>query len=141
VGRIKEGLETKLYLGNLKARRDWGYAPEYVEAMWRMIQQDRPDDLSSPPGKPYRRRVCRGSVFLRGVGLEEICRNRSALLPSYGSRPFAGDASKAKKALGWTPHVNFKELVRLMVDADLEIAAKKKPFTSITPIDGYRTFN
>lgn len=118
--RIKSGLQDKIYLGNLDAKRDWGYAKEYVEAMWLMLQQERPEDYVIATGKAH-------SV---GEFLEEAFtyaglnwRNHLEIDPKY-YRPsevdlLIGNASKAKRQLGWEPKTSFKELVRLMVDADM----------------------
>lgn len=118
--RIKAGLQDKIYLGNLDAKRDWGYAKEYVEVMWLMLQQDRPEDYVIATGKTY-------SV---GEFLEEAFayaglnwKDHLEIDPKY-FRPtevdlLIGDASKAKKQLGWEPKTSFSELVRLMVDADM----------------------
>ena len=125
--RIKAGLEKDLYLGNLDARRDWGYAPEYVEAMWLMLQQDKPGRLCH-----CNRRNAHVKEFVEAafehVGLD--WEKHVKIDPHYfrpgRSRSLIGDASKAKKLLGWTPKVKFKELVRLMVDADSPRPRKKR---------------
>ena len=140
VGRIAHGLQQKLYLGNLDARRDWGYAKDYVEGMWRMLQQPQPDDYVIATGQTRTvREFCdlafrRAGIELewRGTGLEEqgFDRNGRALVeidPRY-LRPtevdlLLGDATKAREVLGWTPATPFEELVRLMVDHDLGLAA------------------
>jgi GDPmannose 4,6-dehydratase len=119
--RIKLGLQNKLFLGNLEARRDWGYAPEYVEAMWRMLQQDGPEDLVIATGESYAVREFLEEVFAH-VDLD--WREYVEIDPRY-FRPtevecLLGDASKAKKHLGWQPQVTFRELARLMVEADLQ---------------------
>jgi GDPmannose 4,6-dehydratase len=119
--RIKLGVQDKLYLGNLEARRDWGYAPEYVEAMWRMLQQDRPDDFVIATGETHSVREFVEETFGR-LGLD--WQRHVEIDPRY-LRPtevdlLRGDARKAKKILGWEPKVHFKELVKIMVDADLE---------------------
>ncbi len=126
VARIKEGLDSKLYLGNLKAKRDWGYAPEYVEAMWLMLQQERPDDYVIATGETHTVEEFVTEAFSH-VGLD--WRKYVEIDPRY-FRPsevdlLLGDASKAFQVLQWKPRVKFQELVRLMVDADLEIARKE----------------
>jgi len=129
VAHIKEGLQDKLYLGNLDAQRDWGYAPEYVEAMWLMLQQDQPDDYVIATGETHSVQEFLEEAF-SCVGLD--WREYVGIDPRY-YRPaevdlLVGDASKAKKVLGWQPKTRFKDLVRLMVDADLQIlrdASKK----------------
>jgi len=120
VARIKAGLQQKLYLGNLDAKRDWGYAREYVEAMWLMLQQDQPDDYVIATGETHSVEEFLTEAFSR-VNLD--WHDYVELDPKY-LRPaevdmLIGDASKAKRVLGWEPKVSFKELVRLMVDADV----------------------
>jgi GDPmannose 4,6-dehydratase len=138
--RIAEGLEETLYLGNLDARRDWGYAPEYVEAMWRMLQQDTPRDYVVATGETHTVREFAELAFARvglplawqGQGAEERGLSQKdgrvlvAIDPGY-FRPtevdlLLGDATRAREALGWTPTITFRRLVELMVDADLEEA-------------------
>jgi GDPmannose 4,6-dehydratase len=123
VGRIKLGLQQKLYLGNLDAKRDWGYAGDYVDAMWRMLQQPAPDDYVVATGEAHTVQEFVEAAFGR-VGLD--WREHVEIDPRY-FRPaevdfLQGDASKARKVLGWTPRVSFAELVNMMVDADLEKA-------------------
>ncbi len=121
VARIKAGLDKDLYLGNLKAQRDWGYAPEYVEAMWLMLQQDRPDDYVIATGETHTvEEFCQEAFSYVGLDWKTYVR----IDPHY-FRPtevdlLIGDATKARNLLKWTPRVKFKELVRLMVDADLQ---------------------
>ena len=140
VGRIKFGLQDRLYLGNLDARRDWGYAKDYVDAMWRMLQQDEPDDYVVDTGETHTvREMCtrafaRAGITMewRGSGLAEVGvdaaggETRVAIDPRY-LRPtevdlLLGDSSKAMARLGWTPSTSFEELVDLMADADLNLA-------------------
>jgi GDPmannose 4,6-dehydratase len=120
VARIKAGLQHKLYLGNLDAKRDWGYAKEYVEAMWLMLQQEQPEDYVVATGEAHSVREYLDEAF-GYVGLD--WRDYVEIDPRY-FRPaevdlLVGDASKAKRQLGWEPKVTFRELVRLMVDADV----------------------
>lgn len=120
VARISAGLDKKLYLGNLDAERDWGYAKEYVAAMWLMLQQHEPDDYVIATGKTHSVREFLEEAFTR-VGLD--WRVYVEIDPNY-YRPaevdvLVGDASKAQRQLGWAPKTSFKELVALMVDADL----------------------
>jgi GDPmannose 4,6-dehydratase len=122
--RIKHGLQQKLYLGNLDAKRDWGYAPEYVEAMWRMLQQEQPEDYVIATGESHSVREFLDEAF-GYVGLD--WRPYVEIDPKY-FRPtevevLEGDAGKAKQKLGWEPKVRFKQLVRLMVDADLALVS------------------
>jgi len=120
VAHIKAGLQDKLFLGNLDAKRDWGYAKEYVEAMWLMLQQEKPDDYVIATGETHSVEEFLAEAF-SCVDLD--WRQYVKIDPKY-LRPaevdlLIGDASKAKAALGWQPTVTFKELVRLMVDADM----------------------
>ncbi len=121
VARIKAGLQDKLYLGNLDATRDWGYAKEYVEAMWRMLQADEPEDFVIATGETHSVQEFVDVAFAH-AGLEQG--DHVEIDPRY-YRPsevdaLLGDASKAKQKLGWEPQVKFKELAELMVDADIE---------------------
>ena len=127
VARIKAGLENSLYLGNLDAKRDWGYAKEYVEAMWLMLQQDKPDDYVIATGETHSVREFLDEAFgYAGLDWKKYVK----IDPKY-YRPaevdlLVGDASKAKKILGWQPKTTFKQLVRLMVDADIELLNKEQ---------------
>jgi GDPmannose 4,6-dehydratase len=121
VARIKEGLQDKLYLGNLESKRDWGYAKEYVEAMWLMLQQDKPDDYVIATGETYSVQEFLEEAFTH-VALN--WQDYVAYDARY-DRPaevdlLIGDASKAKCKLSWEPKTRFKDLVRIMVDADVE---------------------
>jgi GDPmannose 4,6-dehydratase len=121
LARIKFGLQDKLYLGNLDAKRDWGYAPDYVEAMWMMLQQDEPDDYVIATGETHSVREFLEEAF-KYLGLD--WRDYVEIDPRY-FRPLEvevlkGDASKAREKLKWEPKVRFKELVKIMVDADIK---------------------
>ncbi len=121
LARIKLGLENQLYLGNLDARRDWGYAGDFVEAMWLMLQQDSPDDYVIATGESHSIKEFLEEAF-RYQDLD--WKDYVAIDPRY-FRPtevdfLRGDPSKAKRKLGWEPKVEFKHLVRMMVDADLK---------------------
>jgi GDPmannose 4,6-dehydratase len=125
--RIKAGLQEKLYLGNLDAKRDWGYAREYVEAMWAMLQQDKADDYVIATGETHSVEEFLTEAFSH-VGLD--WRDYVELDPKY-LRPaevdlLIGDAAKANRELGWNPKVTFKELVRLMVDADVSMVNRSE---------------
>jgi GDPmannose 4,6-dehydratase len=120
VARIAAGLQEKLYLGNLDAHRDWGYAPDYVEAMWLMLQADEPEDFVIATGETHSVREAVETAFARR-GLDPDV--HVEIDPKY-YRPsevdvLLGDASKARDKLGWEPKVRFRELVELMVDADV----------------------
>ena len=122
VARIKTGLQDKLFLGNLDAKRDWGYAPEYVEAMWRMMQLEKPDDFVVATGEMHTVREFVESAF-ECAGLD--WRKYVEIDPRY-FRPnevsfLLGDASKARRVLGWEPKVRFPELVKIMVEADVQM--------------------
>ena len=127
LGRIKHGLQDKLFLGNLDARRDWGFAGDYVEAMWLMLQAERPDDYVVAMGEAHSvREFLELAADHAGVKLE----GRLATDPRY-YRPtevdlLLGDASRARRELNWKPKVGFEQLVRMMVDADIELAAREK---------------
>lgn len=121
VARIAAGLQEDVYLGNLDARRDWGYAPDYVEAMWRMLQQPEPDDFVIATGEAHSVAEFCDRAFAR-AGLEYEAHVRHD--PRY-HRPtevddLRGDATKAREQLGWQPTVRFEQLVDLMVDADVQ---------------------
>jgi len=118
--RIKKGPDQKLSLGNLEARRDWGYAGDYVEAMWLMLQQSRPDDYVIATGETHVVRELCEIAFAR-VGLrwqEHVVVDPKFVRPAEVDL-LQGDASKAKRVLGWQPRVSFRQLVEIMVDADL----------------------
>lgn len=127
LARIKLGLQDKLYLGNLDARRDWGFAGDYVEAMWMMLQQPESDDYVIATGESHSvsefldlaasycevdwtKHVVRDARYIRPTEVDFLC----------------GDASKARKKLGWAPKVSFPELVKMMVDHDIELAKQEK---------------
>ena len=129
--RIKLGRQDKLFLGNLDAKRDWGYAPDYVEAMWMMMQQDKPDDYVIATGETHSVREFLDVSFGH---LDMDWKKYVEIDPRY-YRPtevdlLLGDASKARKTLGWKPRVVFKDLVKLMVDADLEAESGRPSATS-----------
>lgn len=143
LSRIKNGLQDKIYLGNLDAKRDWGYAKEYVEGMWRMLQQNEPDDYILATGETHSvrelveeaGRVLGMDIVWKGKGLKEKGLDKKTgktiveIDPHY-YRPaevdiLIGDASKAKKKLGWKAKVRFKDLIRIMVEADLRLLEEK----------------
>ncbi len=121
--RIKLGLQDKLFLGNLEAKRDWGFAGDYVEAMWLMLQQDKPDDYIVATNESHSVREFVAEVF----GYLDLDWHKYVEIDQHYFRPsevdyLQGDASKAKKVLKWEPKVTFKELARMMTDADMKIA-------------------
>ncbi len=142
-GRIKLGLQDKLILGNLDSKRDWGYAPEYVEGMWRILQADSPDEYVLATGETHTVREFTELAFARlGIDIDwegkdeyerGVCRKTGKVVvevsPQY-YRPtevdlLLGDASKAKSVLGWDPKTTFRKLVEIMTDADFKLAEKE----------------
>jgi len=139
-GKIREGHQEKLYLGNLSALRDWGYAPEYTEMMWRMLQQDEPGDYVCATGEMHSVREFCESAFaavglplrFEGEGVDEkgLCAESGKVLIEVSAKYFRpaeveqllGDSSKAKEVLGWEPQVRFSELAGIMAKADWELA-------------------
>ncbi|HBR18931.1 MAG: GDP-mannose 4,6-dehydratase [Planctomycetes bacterium GWC2_45_44] len=125
--RIKLGLQSKLYLGNLEAKRDWGFAGDYVEAMWLMMQQEKADDFVIATGHTYSVKEFLDEVF----GFLNLDWKKYVEVDSRYYRPaevelLLGDASKAKKLLGWQPKVGFSELAKMMTEADMKIAENEK---------------
>ena len=124
VARIKAGLQEKLFLGNLDAKRDWGYAPEFVEAMWLMLQQEKPDDYVVATGETHTvREFLELSFGHAGLDWEKYVDKDPRYYRPAEVELLLGDPSKAKKQLGWEPKTKFKELVTLMTDADIEMLA------------------
>ncbi|PMP81050.1 MAG: GDP-mannose 4,6-dehydratase, partial [Caldisericum exile] len=139
-GRIAVGLQNKLFLGSLNAKRDWGYAPDYVEAMWMMLQQDKPDDFVIATGEAHSVREFAEFAFKNvgieiewvGEGINEkgIKKGTDEVIVEIDPRYFRptdvdfllGDPTKAKQKLGWSPKVKFEELVKIMSDYDLKLA-------------------
>jgi GDPmannose 4,6-dehydratase len=120
VARIKAGLDQKLYMGNIDAARDWGYAPEYVEAMWRMLQHDEPTDYVVATGTSYTVRDFLGFAFEQaGMDWQQYVEFDDRYLRPTEVDSLIGDPTKAEKLLGWTPSVLPPELARIMVDADM----------------------
>ena len=125
--RIKMGLQDKLHLGNLEARRDWGFAGDYVEAMWLMLQQGEPDDYVIATGDQHSVREFVEEAF----GLLDMDWREHVEVDARYYRPaevdsLVGDASKARRKLGWEPKLTFKEIVRLMVESDLRLAERER---------------
>jgi GDPmannose 4,6-dehydratase len=122
VARIAAGLQDELHLGNLDARRDWGYAPEYVEGMWRMLQADQPDDYVLATGTSYSvGDFVRFAFEHAGLDWERHVRFDARYLRPTEVDDLIGDASRAQQKLGWGAKVHVPELARLMVDADREV--------------------
>jgi GDPmannose 4,6-dehydratase len=127
--RIRHGLQQELYIGNLHARRDWGFAGDYVEAMWLMLQQDEPDDYVIATGRKHSvRELVRIAFEHAGLDPDPHVRSqdRRYLRPAEVEH-LVGDYSKAREKLGWEPTVSFEEVVRMMVDHDLELLAAGTP--------------
>jgi GDPmannose 4,6-dehydratase len=129
VARIKLGLAEELVLGNLDAERDWGYAGDYVEAMWQMLQRDEPADYVVATGEPHSVREFAEIAFgYVGLEWEQYVKTDPQFLRPAEVDQLVGDSSKAKKELGWDPKHSFRDLVEMMVDADLErLAAATTP--------------
>src|SRR5271155_3993299 len=135
VGRISQGLQEKLYLGNLDAKRDWGFTGDYVEAMWMMLQHETPEDFVVATGEAYSVR----DFLIEAFGLAGLdWQDHVEIDPRY-FRPtevdfLQGDASKMRAALGWKPRTSFKQLVHMMVDHDVDLAARERTLANA----GYR---
>ena len=118
--RIKLGLQQKLVLGNLDARRDWGYARDYMEAVWLMLQQEKPDDYVIATGESHSVRDCLDEAFgYVGLDWRQFVETDARYLRPSEVNSVVADASKARRLLGWQPRTTFRELIRMMVDADL----------------------
>lgn len=127
VGRIKHGLQNDLFLGNLDAKRDWGHARDYVEAMWLMLQQDEPDDFVIGTGETHSVR----EFLERAFSYVDLDYNDYVKIDPRYFRPsevdlLLADPTKAREKLGWKPSVSFDDLVKRMVDSDMELAAREK---------------
>jgi GDPmannose 4,6-dehydratase len=122
IARIKAGLQDKLFMGNLEARRDWGYAKEYVEAMWLMLQQSEPDDYVVATGETHSVKDFLKLAFGHvGLDWEKYVEIDPKFYRPAEVDQLVGDATKAHKKLGWTPKTKFADLVRLMVDTDMQL--------------------
>jgi GDPmannose 4,6-dehydratase len=127
VGRIKEGLQDKLFLGNMDARRDWGFAGDFVEAMWLMLQQDEPDDYVVATGESHTVRELVETAFAEA----DLDWKRHVEIDPRYLRPtevdaLQGDAAKARQRLGWAPKVGFRDLIKMMVAQDLDAARRER---------------
>jgi GDPmannose 4,6-dehydratase len=128
--RIKLGLQDKLYLGNLEARRDWGFAGDYVQSMWMMLQQPEPDDYVVATGESHSvREFLELAASICGVDWEKHVESDPRYLRPTEVDALCGDSSKAREKLGWAPKVTFPELVHMMVESDLELAQQEKTLT------------
>jgi GDPmannose 4,6-dehydratase len=127
VGRIKMGLQDKLYLGNLDAKRDWGYAGDFVEAMWLMLQQDEPDDYVVCTGEAHSVREFLETAFgYAGLDYDKYVEIDPRYFRPTEVDHLLGDASKAREKLQWTPRVTFEQLTHMMVDHDMELARQER---------------
>jgi GDPmannose 4,6-dehydratase len=121
VARIKAGLDKKLYLGNLDSKRDWGYAPEYVDAMWRMLQHPEPEDFVIGTGETHSvEEFVRAAFAHAGMNWKDHVEIDERYYRPTEVHVLLADITKAKERLGWEPKVRFDELVKIMVDADLK---------------------
>ena len=128
LARIIAGKDKKLYLGNLDAKRDWGYAPDYIEAMWMMLQQERPEDYVIGTGKTHSVKEFLEGVFnYAGLDWKEYVEIDPRYFRPTEVELLLADASKARKELGWSPRITFKELVKIMVDSDMELIGLESP--------------
>ena len=127
VGRIKMGLQDKLYMGNINSLRDWGFAGDYVEGMWRIMQHERPDEFVLATGEMHTVKEFLQEAFgLVGLDWEKYVECDKRYLRPTEVDQLLGDASKAKRELGWEPKVKFHDLVKMMVESDLELARKER---------------
>jgi len=132
--RIKVGLQDALYLGNLDAQRDWGYAKEYVEMMWLMLQQDKPDDYVVATNETHSvKEFCQETFSHLGLDWEKYVKYDSRYERPAEVELLIGNPAKAEKQLNWKPKVRFKDLVRIMVDHDLELAKHELAVSRIAP--------
>jgi len=131
VGRIRHGLQEKLYLGNLDAKRDWGFAGDYTEAMWLMLQQPAPDDYIVATGESHSVLEFVERAFeYAGLNWKDYVETDPRYFRPTEVDHLQGDASKAKRVLGWRPRVDFDTLVRMMVDTDSESALREQTLLS-----------
>ncbi|MDP6491111.1 MAG: GDP-mannose 4,6-dehydratase [Kiritimatiellia bacterium] len=134
VARIKQGLQDEIAMGNLDSRRDWGFAGDYVEAMWMMLQQPQADDFVVATGQMHSvRDLCRIAFEHVGMDYEEHVVIDPAFMRPAEVDQLLGDCTKAKKVLGWEPRVSFEQLVQMMVDADMERVARDKAEPKVIP--------
>jgi GDPmannose 4,6-dehydratase len=131
---IRLGVQAELRLGNLDAERDWGFAGDYVRAMWLMLQQDEPEDFVIATGTAHSVRECLEVAFEHaGLAIDEHVVIDQSLQRPAEVEHLIGDASKAKRQLGWEPDVSFEELIKLMVDADLALLGHELKLRGVAP--------
>ncbi|MGE5609044.1 MAG: GDP-mannose 4,6-dehydratase [Bacillota bacterium] len=129
--RIALGLQDKLFLGNLDAKRDWGFAGDYVEAMWLMLQQDKPDDYVIATGETHSIREFLDETFaLLNLDWQKYVQVNPRYFRPAEVDLLLGDATKARQAIGWQPKVSFKQLVKMMVDSDMQLAQREQLITN-----------
>ncbi|NLE77808.1 MAG: NAD-dependent epimerase/dehydratase family protein, partial [Chloroflexi bacterium] len=127
VARIHRGLASGLSLGNLAAKRDWGYAADYVRAMWMMLQQDEPDDYVIATGETHSvQELCEAAFGYLNMDYRDYVQVDPAFFRPAEVNLLVGDASKARAKLGWVPEVTFEKLIHLMVEADLKLLDEGK---------------
>jgi len=132
VARIKLGLQEKLKIGNLDAERDWGFAGDYVEAMWRMLQQENPDDFVVATGETHTvRRLLEVAFGHVGLDYRKFIESDPALFRPAEVHHLRGDYSKARQTLGWKPTVSFEKLVEMMVDSDLSLLERSRSSVAV----------
>lgn len=137
VARIKLGLDDKIKMGNIEGRRDWGFAGDYVNAMWLMLQQPRPDDFVLATGVAHSVKELLEVAFSHvGLDWRKHVEIDPGLIRPAEEDPLSGDASKANRVLGWKPTVTFEKLVRMMVDSDLSLLSKSAAQATKTTIAG-----
>ncbi len=125
MARIKLGLQKKLKMGNLDSQRDWGFAGDYVRAMWLMLQQDTPEDYVVATGETHTVRHLLETAFTHsGLDYGDYIEIDPDLMRPAEVHHLRGDCSKARQNLGWRPEVNFETLIKMMVDSDLELVAR-----------------
>ena len=128
IAGVMAGKKKKIYLGNLDAKRDWGYAPEYVEAMWLMLQQDKPDDYVIGTGEAHSvKEFLEGAFSYLNLDWKECVEIDPKYFRPTEVEVLKADSSKAKKILNWTPRITFEDLIKIMVDADLEAIGLSSP--------------
>jgi GDPmannose 4,6-dehydratase len=126
VAKIKLGLADELRLGNLESRRDWGYAVDYVRAMWLMLQQPEPDDYVIATGETHSiRELCEEAFGYVDLDWQQYVKQDERFMRPAEVDLLVGDASKAGRVLGWEPHITFQGLIHLMVEADVELLKKE----------------
>ncbi|MGZ5552435.1 MAG: GDP-mannose 4,6-dehydratase, partial [Chthoniobacterales bacterium] len=132
VAAIKHGLQKELFLGNLEAKRDWGYAPEYVEGMWRILQHDEGDDFVLATNETHTVQEFAAAAFAHvDLDWKEFVKHDERYERPAEVDLLIGNAAKAKRILDWEPKVRFGELVRIMVDADLEVLSRQSAQTHL----------